>query len=271
MATKVFSKINIIPDFVNGHFIQWELDPMFRGARPYNFALQISQTPTFSELIAVKDNLGDVFFAIDDTNLKQAWSSNYHYRIVLTTADNTKYHSNAVLFGASRLREQRHYAMAAEVIRKEILACRYAGGPCWLLKRKSYGTKSAVVHKNVDPVSGVPITDQKFEDYGVGLDGGYFDAVPCSFYADNTSQDKQLDPNGIGVKETFDIIARMPGYPIVDVRDVICDANDGYRYSVMSKAAKNFPGTGICVVQKVSLRLIPQSDTIYSIPIPVTL
>jgi hypothetical protein len=61
----------------------------------------------------------------------------------------------------------------------------------------------------------------------------------------------------------------MPGYPIIEVRDVLCDAKDGYRYSIQSRNAKQFPGTNITLIQKASLNLIPPSDTIYAIPIPV--
>lgn len=265
---RVFSKVEVVPDWNNGHFVQWQLDPFFRGARPYNFSLEISETPDFSEIAAAKRNLGEVFFAIDDTKIKQSWAPNYSYRITLETADNRKYNSQSILFGSTR-HEQRKYAMAAEIIRKEILLCRYTGTEGWLLRRKTYGTVSAATAANVDPVSGVPIADTKKEDYGVGVDGGYFDPVPCVFYIEASTQDKQLSPQGLGVKENYTSMIRMPGYPILEVRDVICEAKDGYRYSVQSRGAKQFPGTNITLTQKATLNLIPPSDTIYSIPIPI--
>jgi putative RecB family exonuclease len=49
---KVFRKIDVVPDWVNGHYIQWQIDPFFRGTRPYNFALEISTTHDFSEIAA---------------------------------------------------------------------------------------------------------------------------------------------------------------------------------------------------------------------------
>lgn len=265
---KVFKKVDVIPDWVNGHFVQWQIDPFFRGAAPYNFSLQISETSDFSELLAVKENLGDVFFAVDDTRLKQSWAPNYYYRVSLRTADGKTYTSIPILFGSTR-HEQRKYAMAAEIIRKEILLCRLAGTEAWLLRRKSYGASAGVVLKNIDPVSGVPITDTKQEDYGVGVSGGYFPPVPCVFYVETSLQDKQLDNLGMGVKENYSTIVRSPGYPIVEVRDVICEAKDGYRYSVQSRQAKQFPGSNVTITQKMNLTLIPPSDTIYSIPIPI--
>lgn len=267
---KVFKKIMVIPDWVNGHFIQWQLDTFFSGERPYNFSLEISETLDFSEIIYTKENLGDVFFAIDDYRLKQNWGSNHIYRVTLTTADGKKYESFPTAFGASP-QDRNHTAMAAEVIRKEILMCRHAGSSGWLLKRKSYGKKGKKTLNNIDPVSGVPIADTANEDYGVGLDGGYFDPIPCAYFASSNSQDKQLDPNGIGIKETYDSDVRFPGYPFIDVRDVVCSSDGGFRYSVQAKNDKQFPGTNILILQKASLRLIPSTDTVYSIPIPIPL
>jgi hypothetical protein len=264
---KIFKKISIVPDWVNGHYIQWSIDPFFKGLRPYNFSLEISETLEFKEIIAVKENLGDVFFTVDDTNLKQAWGANYTYRIVLYTSDGKKYPSMPVNFGSTG-QEHRKYAMAADIIRKEMLMCRFAGTSAWLLKRKSYSSKSNITYANIDPVSGIPIADEKNEDYGVGIDGGYYDPVPCAYYVEVSTQDKQLDVNGLGVKETYQTMIRLPGYPIIEVRDIICVVNDGQRHSIQAKNAKYFPGTDVMLIQKATLSLIPSTDSVYSIPLP---
>jgi hypothetical protein len=267
---QVFKKVDIVPDWVRGHFIQWQLDPFFKGVRPYNFSLEVSETQDFSEIAFSKPNLGEVFFAIDDSQGKQSWALNYSYRITLKTGDNKNYSSFPVLFGSTH-HEQRKYAMAAEIIRKEILLCRFTGAEAWLLRRKSYGSVSAKTRKNLDPVSGVPITDTKEEDYGVGIDDGYFAPVPCVFYVESSEQDKQLDQAGLGVKENYHSIVRLPGYPIIESRDIICEAKDGFRYSVQARSAKQFPGSNITLTQKATLNLIPPSDSVYAIPIPISL
>lgn len=266
---QVFNKIFMIPDFVRGHFIQWELDTFFNGVKPYNFILQVSQTLDFSE-IAYEIEVGDTFFAIDNSNYKQSWSMNYNYRVILVAGDGMKYHSQPILFGHTDT-PYRKYAMASEIIRKELLLCRYAGRQAWLLKRKTYGSVSPQTAVNLDPVSGISIADDRDVDYGVGLDGGYFNPVACVYTTDRSTSDKQLDPNGLGVKETMDMLVRMPGYPSIDTRDVICTNLDGWRYNVMAKDTVFFPGTGIPISQKVSLRLIPQTDTVYNIEIPANL
>jgi hypothetical protein len=265
---RVFKAIFTFPDWGNGHFIQWKLDPFFKGARPFNFSLEIAETSDFTTLIGAKPNLGEVFFTIDDTKLRQSWSPNYYYRLKLLTGDNRRYSSDPFMLGIERV-DSRRYAMAMEVIRKEILLCRFAGTEAWLLRRKSYGTVTGKNVCNVDPVSGVPIADNAYEDYGVGIDEGYFPPVPCSFFSENTQQDKQIDQSGLGVKETSVGMVRLPGYPLIEVRDIICDARDGTRYSVQARNIKNFPGTPIPVFQKANVNLIPSTDSIYSIALPV--
>lgn len=266
---QTFSKIFMIPDFVRGHFIQWELDTFFNGERPYNFVLQISQTQDFSE-IAYEIEVGDSFFAIDNSNYKQSWSMNYNYRVVLIAGDGNRYYSPSLIFGQTTT-SHRKYSMAGEIIRKELLLCRYAGHQAWLLKRKTYGTVSAKTAVYLDPVSGVPIADERDVDYGVGLDEGFFKPVACAYTIDRAHIDKQLDPAGLGVKETTDMIVRMPGYPAIDSRDILCPNVDGWRYNVLAKDTVYFPGTGIPISQKVTLRLIPQTDTVYNIKIPANL
>jgi hypothetical protein len=265
--SQTFSKMFMVPDFVRGHFIQWELDPFFNGVRPYAFTLQVSQTMDFSE-IAYELPAGDSFFAVDRSGYKQSWSMNYNYRVLLTTADGEVYYSPPVLFGHTNT-SQRKFSMASEIIRKELLLCRFAGHQAWLLKRKTYGTQSARTLVYLDPVSGVPISDESSADYGVGLDAGYFSPVACAYTIDRSTSDKQTDPAGLGVKETTDMMVRVPGYPLIDCRDILCTNLDGWRYNVMAKDTVFFPGTGIPISQKVTLRLIPQTDTIYNIEIPV--
>lgn len=266
---RVFKKIAVYPDWVNGHFIEWRLDPFFKGERPYNFSLDIAETSDFTSLIASKKNLGDVFFVVDDFKIKQSWSPNYYYRINLITGNGKKYYSDVISFGYEKA-DARKYAMALEINRKEILMCRFAGTEAWLLRRKTYGTVSKKTACSLDPVSGVPIADTAHEDYGVGIDDGYFPPVPCAFYSETSTQDKQLDQNGIGVKETYTNMIRLPGYPSIEVRDIICDAKDGTRYSIQSRNLKTFPGTNIPVMQKANINLIPSTDTVYSIPLPIS-
>jgi hypothetical protein len=80
-----------------------------------------------------------------------------------------------------------------------------------------------------------------------------------------------MDPQGLGIKETRDSIIRLPGYPFLSVGDIICSNIDGTRYNVMLRSSTYFPGTGIPVSQKATIRVIPQSDTVYNLQVPVNL
>lgn len=261
--TQAFKRVLMIPDFARGHHIYWTLDPFFKGVQPYNFTVQISQASDFSE-VAKEFSVGDSFFAIDDSNYKQGWSSNYNYRVLLDTGDRQRYFSPTLNFEYNQS-SQRKFAMASELIRKEFLLCRYGGRQAWLLKRKSYGEISRVT---VDPVSGVPVADESCFDLGVGLVDGYFKPVPLAYVVDRASTDKQLDPTGLGVKELDDMAVRLPGYPLIDERDIICANLEGRRYNVLSKEHIYFPGTSIVIHQTAVLRLIPPTDTVYSIELP---
>lgn len=261
--SQVFSKILMVPDFSRGHHIYWAIDPFFKGVLPYNFTLQISQTVDFSE-IAKEIFVGDHFFGVDNTGYKQNWTANYYYRVMLETGDGQRFFSTSINFDYAQP-SQRKFAMAAELIRKEFLLCRYAGRTAWILKRKSYGQVAEVT---IDPISGVPIADEKCVDYGVGLTDGYFKPVPAAFVIDRASTDKQMDPSGLGVKSLEDLSVRMPGYPLLDERDIVCANLEGRRYNVLSKEQTYFPGTGVIIYQTAVLRLIPSTDTVYNIKIP---
>ena len=261
----VFTRAGVIPDFSRGHYIYWTVDPLFTAPLPYKFSVEVSQTSDFSEILGVLPVAGDNFFTYDRTNLKQNWGLGYHYRVILIDGSGARYSSTSINFRYTPT-TQRKSAMALELLRKEFLLCRYAGVDGWLLKRKSYGRVSQMT---VDPVSGVPLADEKTLDFGVGLQGGYFNPVGLSFIIDRGVSDRQMDPTGLGVKQTDDLSIRLPGYPLIDERDVICLNIEGRRFNVLAKGYTYSPGTSIIVYQNATLRLIPNTDTVYNIPIPL--
>jgi len=270
MAHRVFERINVMPNFIHGHFIQWQLNPLFNAEGPYNFDLEIAEDPEFSTILGAKRDLGDTVFVFDDLNLVQRLSPSFFYRVLLHTADGKTFASPSISLGYTTP-EQRKYAMATKIITREVLQHRSAGGEGWVLKRKPHGPARQVAVAEVDPVSGVPLTDTKFDDFGVGTPGGYFPPVPCVYSKLSNSQDKQPDPSGQGVVEVYTSEIRMPGYPLVDVRDILCDAKNGKRYNINKIEQSDFPGTEITLVQLLRVSLIPPTDTVYAIPLPIPL
>jgi hypothetical protein len=60
---------------------------------------------------------------------------------------------------------------------------------------------------------------------------------------------------------------RSVGFPFIDQHDLIVTP-DSKRFIVADADTKYFPGTTMIILQQPTLRLIPGSDTVYSITIP---
>jgi hypothetical protein len=262
MSAKPFTKITVTPNYAIGHLIQWKVDPTFMEAEPYNFVVEVSGTPNFSD-IAYELPAGDSFFVVEDNNFKQAIYVDLYYRVKLTTADRNTYYSQIIAFG-SFIETRRNYKLASEIVRKELLRHRkYCGSTSYLLKRKAFGE----VRKDaVDPISGVPITDNT-SDFGTGLDGGYYKAVKVLASYESNKQTRLLNDGGLGTTETFEVLFRMVGYPNVESQDVIIDADSSNRFLVKQVDSVYFPGTSIVVVQKLQASMIPTTDPIYQIEV----
>jgi len=257
-----FTSVNTFLDFDTGHKVQWDIDALFSEAEPYTFTLEASETIDFSELTFSKD-VGGLFFAIDDSGLKKNWFDSYYYRIKLETAAGNTYYSDVLNFNYDpALRRQ--YLMAAEIIRKEMVIKRFAGCPAYLLKRKNYGRINT---QTVDPVSGVPMTDNA-DDCGVGFSGGYYTPLLVNFQKISEDHSTQLDPEGKGTKNINKISARFIGFPAIEVKDVIAIKAGAERFIITSNDPKKFPGTDIVLIQTCDMFRLPPSDSVYKIKLP---
>jgi len=240
--------------------VYWEVDPQAQIQNPV-FMLQASENFDFSILLFTK-NAGTNLYAVDDFNLKNSISMSYYYRVVMKDGSGKLYYSEVVNFGILPT-QRRRYAMAYEIIRKEKLSNSHAGFLGYLFKRLSYGPTASAI----DSVSGVPLADNT-SDMGTGIIGGYSSPIPISFTVVSNGADKQLSPDGNGMKETYDLLIRAPGYPLINNRDVVAVIDNGARYIGVSHELHTFPSTFIPVTQKVSLRRAAPGDTVYSLQIP---
>lgn len=249
--------IKVFLNFSTGHTVQWQLDPVFKDAEPYEYTLEASETPTFDELIFSKP-VGNTFYAVDDLNLKQSWHNQYIYRIKLTTADNT-YYSRSINYNNNSI-ERSKYLVAAEMIRKEFVEARYTGREGFLLKRKGYGK---ITTQSVDKVTGVPLTDNPV-DYGTGLAGGYHKPLKVIYKRLGSQEDESLNVQGFGANSTLVIKVRMVGFPYIDRNDILVTLEDE-RYTVKEVDRKMFPGTNMVIIQTADMTRIPSTDSIYKI------
>jgi hypothetical protein len=263
MSNYPFTAFKIVPTHqkMMRHF-QWTLDPTFRGIKPFNFSLAASETPDFSEVVFAKD-LGDTFYGVDDTLLKQNNLGSYLYRVTLITRDNKVYHSNVLNF-FDKAENWQKYFTAREIVRKEFVRFRYTGQKnAYLLKRKNYGELNA---DELDPVSGVPLTDNT-TDFGTGFVGGYHKPLQVIFSTENQQEHSSLNQQGMGFDHTEKLKIRMVGFPIVTPRDILV-TEENIRYNFDSISTTYMPGTNIPIIQMADVTTIPPTDTIYNVVVP---
>lgn len=258
-----FTSFNIYPDFLQGHVLQWVLDPVFIEDEPHIFTVEISGTPTF-ELIDYTLPAGENVVIRDKTNTKQDHSANKYYRVKLTTGADKTYYSPLILFGIDKY-TRRQYVIASEIVRKELLRMRkFTGSKGWLLKRKVVGTPMKQLLE-VDPVSGVALTDNTSHQ-GTSLEGGYYPPIGFYFSTERTAQARKLSE--FGMTEIYSNSFRTVGFPSIDSYDIIVDSDTDDRWIIKDLQPFPFPGTDIIVVQTMEVQLIPNTDPVYKIATP---
>lgn len=261
-----FKSFSLYPDTganSPGPILQWTLDPTFNKPGPYKFELQISEVPDFSTLLFSKPSDG-TFYAVDNSKLHKNLGEDYIYRVKLTIGNGEIFYTKSLKIGAT-VPDRHKYLVAANIVRKEILRMKvYTGFPAFLLKRRTFGTVNI---DEVDPVSGVSLSDNT-TDYGTGIVGGYHSPLSFLISRENTATDRRFKNDGYGIEENYEVVARTVGFPNVENRDVVIFKNEGDRYSVQAVTPILFPGTDLQIIQKVSLKLIAPTDTIYNIPLP---
>lgn len=264
MISNPIRRFIIIPRFATGHILHWEIDPVADLGTDYDFTVEVADDPTFSEVV-YEVPAGKAMAIVDNSNDKQSWSYDRYYRIRTRVGVDTV-HSRAVMFG-TQPSSQFQYRNAAEIIRKELLRMkRFTGQDGWLLKRKVTGKPAE--SKYIDEISGVPMADTTSE-FNTGLEGGYYPPIPMWYTYEEFQQTKELVASGFGVNEDITVKFRTIGYPLIEVRDIMVNRETDSRYNVMKVDAFSFPGTNIIVVQTITVKRIPPTDTVYKIQMPL--
>jgi len=257
-----FTFLSITPNYVSGHFVEWQLDHLFSDDEPHEFTVEVSEDSNFSEITYALPTVINTYFAVDNTHTKQASTIDFFYRIKLKTPKKI-YYSNALSL-ASGSDTRRNYLLAAEMVRKELLRLRkYTGHAVYLLKRKNFGKK---VKESLDPISGIVITNN-VSDFGTSFEGGYYAPLKTLMSYEIVKQDRKLSEQGLGTVESSTIVVRMAGFPIANPEDLLVDSGDFTRYRIMDQQIKRLPGTSLCICQKLTIETLPTSDISYKIPV----
>jgi hypothetical protein len=265
MSDSPFQYAKVFPSYGKGHHLQWKLDPASNPVEPHNFVVETSGDIQFSELLASAD-VGNLFFYVDKSNIRQSLENNYYYRIKLVDGEGKSYYSKVFSPDAADY-DRRQYVLAAEVARKEMLRIyKYVGGEAWLLKLKTYGKDAT--DNSIDPVTGLAMTATG-PNYGFTKPGGFYKPVVMHFGFDQSDDIKKLSPDGAGVIEMVQAIARTIGYPLIDTNDILVEKEQDRCWIVKDRQATLFPGTSLIVCQTLKISLLPNTDPIYSIDVPV--
>jgi hypothetical protein len=241
--------------------IQWMLDPGFSDIGPFRFSVEAAEDQAFGRLLYVLD-AGTGFHVIDRTRLRQGQTIDLIYRVRLRTGSGAEHVSEPILYLGGR--QNRHQLQVArEIMRKEFVRMRYTGLSGWLLKRRNYGMR---LPENLDPVTGVPLTDRS-SDFGTGYEGGYYPAIRVTYSVEDGETEVRLHPEGAGTTASEQASHRYAGFPLLEPQDILVNkVNHRYRYSTVKTTV--MPATAIAVVQQCGGALLPPTDPAYRLPVP---
>lgn len=241
--------------------VQYKVDPQFSGQTPFTFKLMAFQDETFQT--PVYSISGSGFFIVDDTSIRQNQLPSFLYKLELATANGYKYYSSFFGWHQSDSTNRHKYLLANEIARRERVRFNYAGMYGYLLKRMTYGPNQA---NEVDPVTGEPVLDDTVS-FGVGTNGGYYPPALVRFSIEAREAKTDYAEDGRGAQYTELLKIRTVGFPFIDQHDIVATP-DGKRYTVAEANSKYFPGTTMILLQAPTLRLMPNTDTTYSITLP---
>lgn len=240
--------------------LQWKIDPAFRDVAPFEFTVEVSETPDFSTLLYTIP-AGNGFYATDATQQRQSEMTDFLYRMKLRTGEGRIFYSAPLIYFAKG-EKRALYLKAKEIIRKEFVRYRYTGQQGWLLKRKNYGEQDP---DNLDPITGVSLTDSR-SDLGTGITGGYYKPLLVTYSREDMKASSQLSQEGLGTTTSEVQKQRFVGFPIIEPYDIlVTDSNHRYRYTQVNTTF--MPGTDIIIIQQCEATLLPPTDPIYSIEV----
>lgn len=264
MEPNPFIQAKAHPSYSKGHHLQWKIDPAFYAPEPYNFTVELSETPSFNEILESIE-VGNNFHYVDKSNTRRSLTINLFYRIKLN-ADGQIYYSQ-VFSSDSIDYDRRQYKLASEIARKEALRLsKFVGGAASLLKFRTYGKDAA--DNTVDPITGLALTATG-PNYGNVKSGGYYDPVWIYFVIEGGEDHRRLAPDGTGVLEGTTADARALGFPLIETNDIIIEKEQDRCWIVKERQPVLFPGTSLIVAQTLKLSLIQPTDPVYSLDVPV--
>ena len=244
--------------------VWWQLEPDFKQPGPYVFQLQVGKTGlrNATDWVNIGPPVTNGFLAYDPAWHDSGYDLLSHYRITLTTPDDTYVSQPSSCFGELN---EHDWALSREIIRKEQVRNRLVATPGYLVKPMRFGEpcprcRDQLTQEVTD--SDCPVCQ------GTGFRVGYHPplAMQCWDLAPQTITE-QVDVQLKGTtRDNPYVTARVIGFPALNKNDVWVNAASDERWLVESiqiiAALRNVP-----IVYNVQLGLMPFSSSIYALDV----
>ncbi len=243
--------------------MEWVLHPLFTDPQTHTFQLQAGRTGL--QQANDWENVGlaveDAFFAIDDSQRLYGQTPWTHYRIKLTTPLGIYFSRPEPVWGYL---SRRDWLKWKNLLRQWDFQFKKGPGgqEGYLLKRRLYGARCSCL----DPRTLEVMKPQHEECYGTGFDGGYFDALPCSYAELGLRLTRERLDGQRGTTNDLVVPAKMLSVPQLMDKDVWVDKDTDVRYFI-SGIQNLAEMRGVPVSVQVNLKPAPLSHVIYKFPI----
>jgi len=251
--------------------VWWQLEPDFKQPGPYVFQLQFGKTGlrNANDWVNIGPPVTNGFLAYDPAWHDSGYDLMSHYRVTLTTPDDTYVSQTASCFGELN---EHDWALSREIIRKEQVRNKLVATPGYLVKPMRFGEPCPRCRDQLTQ----EVTDSDCSVcQGTGFRVGYHPPLEMQCW-DLSPQTvtEQVDAQLKGsTRDNPYVTARVIGFPALNKSDVWVNAASDERWLVESiqiiAALRNVP-----LVYNVQLGLMPFSSSIYALDVtgapPVT-
>lgn len=276
IACNVFERLTVVTMPLGGTLICWRLRDGFIATGPFYFYVETAPAGS-NEWTPINDEpLIDTCCAMDTYQRYYDQLSYIYYRVRLVLPAELDSITGLPIEYVSQPHQgngmwsRRDWLISRDIIRREYLAQRKrhnitSGG--YILKRRRWGTKCT---QCLDYDTGGTTQSQSCTlCYGTGFLGGYFTAIDFRFTFEALPNRRLALEDNVGLTNNIVKKARGVAYPHLDANDVYVRTDTGERYFVQTIANAAEYG-GVPLVILAELRLAPNTDIVYTVPLDPT-
>lgn len=272
---KAFKRFQIVNHPLGGTLIAWDMQETFFAKGPLHFFIDFGRAGTdhWETLNQTPVVDGCVYMDSEQRYWDHLVSFYYRIRLVLPNeidplTGTCKVYVSQPWIG-NGVWSKRDWLIAREICRKEYLLQKKRTNLTavgYLLKRKRFGVRcNHCIDRNTDEV----VNPMCLHSYGTKFLGGYYPAIPFTVTAAapwkrEFKRDGQVSMRNDIIRQT-----RAVAYPFLDTGDIYVRRDSGERFYIHSIEQIAEVG-GIPIVVSPELRLAPDTDIAYKVPLEGT-